>query len=213
MPHALLAVQNARMSIGDRLIQIRERAGYTGPAEASRALGINRYTYTQHENGTRTVPREALLRYAQFYRVSVEWLMTGRGAMAGAPKVPVVHYVGAGAAVYPIDDHQPGSSGLREVDPPPGVTGCIAAEIRGDSMWPFMLEGWLIFYRREQDGVPDECLGKLCVVCLADDGGCFVKTLKKGPKKSLYTLESYNAPAREGVKLLWATRVLDIRPM
>jgi len=72
-------------------------------------------------------------------------------------------------------------------------------------------EGWLIFYGPEHQGVAEECLGKLCVVQVKD-GPTLLKTLKRGSRKGLFRLESWNAPPREDVRLAWAARVIDIRP-
>jgi hypothetical protein len=84
------------------------------------------------------------------------------------------------------------------------------AEIEGDSQYPLQ-PGWLIFYGPENQGVADKLAGKLCVVQVKD-GPVLLKTLKRGSKKGLFRLESWNAPPREDVKLVWAAPVLDIRP-
>lgn len=128
--------------------------------------------------------------------------------------VPVLSYVGAGAKVYAIDDHAQGG-GLEEVEAPTGYSadGIIALIVRGDSMEPQMEAGWLIFYRRESDGVPPDCIGELCVVKMHDD--CvLVKKLRQGSKPGLFHLLSKN-PNHEPIfdaKLKWASRVIDIRP-
>lgn len=191
-----------------RLRQARRTAGYKGPGEAAAALGVSRFTYTQHENGTRGFKRDSAIQYAKKFKVSVEWLLTGSGASKRQPKVPVICYIGAGSEVHPIDDHAQGR-GLEEVDPPQGVTGCVAAIIRGDSMHP-LKDGWLIFWTRDHEGVPEDCLGKLCVVEIVN-GPTMVKEVHKGSKKGLYDLHSWNAALRKDVKLAWAAKVLDIR--
>lgn len=65
----------------DRLREIRSRKYGTAVA-AAEAIGIKPATYIQHENGTRgsgSIPRKAAERYADFFRVSLDWLLTGRG--------------------------------------------------------------------------------------------------------------------------------------
>jgi phage repressor protein C with HTH and peptisase S24 domain len=129
-------------------------------------------------------------------------------------KVPVLSKVGAGAKVYPIDDHAIGG-GLEEVDCPIGYSprGIIALIVEGDSMEPQLEEGWLIFYRRENDGVPPDCIGELCVVKMHDDS-MLVKKLRQGSKPGLFHLLSKN-PNHEPIfdaKVKWASRVIDIRP-
>lgn len=63
----------------ERLQHARELAGYETTTEAAHALGVPLGTYGCHENGIRGFKTETGQRYAQFFRVSFEWLMTGRG--------------------------------------------------------------------------------------------------------------------------------------
>lgn len=204
------ACHSFRMSTNERLVRARELAGYESARAAATAMGANYNTYAQHENGTRDVSRSAAIRYSRFYRVSLEWLLTGRGQPATkGNQTPVVGLVGAGAEVLPFDDY-PQGGGMEFVDAPAGNEDCVAVAITGDSQYPLQ-EGWLIFYRKTQEGVPEECLGKLCVV-KTSNGTTLLKTLRRGSRKNIYSLESWNAPTMEDVKLEWASRVLDIRP-
>jgi len=193
----------------DRLKKVRQEAGYPTATDAARAMGMKPPTYLGHENGTTGLRRGAAIRYAKFYGVSLDWLLTGSGDGKRKRYVPVVGYVGAGAEMHPFDDH-PQGQGLEQVEPPPGETDCLALRIRGDSMHPFQ-EGWLVFYRRDFDGVPENCVGQLCIVQVKE-GPVLVKVLRKGAKKKSWRLESWNAPPREDVKLDWASKVIDIRP-
>lgn len=146
---------------------------------------------------------------------SFDWLAFGRGPKRHgvdlARSIPVVGFVGAGAEIFPIDDH-PNGSGLDEIPAPASYAGpCVAVEIRGDSMYP-MKPGWRLIYARDQDGVPDSAINKLCV-CRVHDGPTFVKELQRGSKKRLFRLVSWNAAPIEDVKLDWAAPVIEIRPM
>lgn len=196
-------------TIHERLRIARENAGYETAADAARAFGWIIDTYNQHENGNRGVTRPRAIVYSRAFRVSIDWLYDDRPGGTRIA-VPVTHYVGAGAEVYAINDYPPGE-GLYKVDAPPGVTDCIAAKVRGDSMYPALQDGWLIFYRKQGDGVSEDCIGKLCVVCLVGDA-CYVKTIRRGSQPGTFTLESFNAPPIENAKVAWASRVLDIRP-
>lgn len=65
----------------ERLRQARINAGYSTSDEAADALGVNRNTYRQHENDTRGlggIPRQVVPLYSRRFKVSVEWLMTGK---------------------------------------------------------------------------------------------------------------------------------------
>lgn len=172
-------------------------------------MGVSPPTYLGHENGTTGIRRGAAIRYAAFFGVSIDWLLTGKGSSGRATKIPIICYIGAGAEVHPIDDHAQGQ-GIELVEPPQGISNCVAAIIRGDSMHP-LRDGWLVFWSKKVDGVPDECLGALCVVQVKD-GPTLVKEVRKGTKKGCFRLESWNAPPREDVRLEWASRITDIRP-
>ena len=61
-----------------RLRFAREQAGYASASDAARAMGVEEPTYLGHENGSRGLSR-AGQRYAKFFRVSLDWLLAGRG--------------------------------------------------------------------------------------------------------------------------------------
>jgi len=68
-----------RIDRWERLQHARELAGYETATEAANAMGVPVPTYGGHENGFRGFRADSGQRYAQFFRVSFEWLMTGRG--------------------------------------------------------------------------------------------------------------------------------------
>lgn len=149
-----------------------------------------------------------ILKIAAALGVQPTWLTEESG-----PKLPakpreaiLVGKVGAGAHVTRF----PEGVVLEGIEPPPGVDECLAARIEGDSMYPFE-DGWLIFYADEHRGVAERCIGSLCVVGLKDDT-TLVKKLKRGSHRGTWRLESWNAPPREDVQVLWASKVIDIRP-
>lgn len=128
--------------------------------------------------------------------------------------VPVLGYVGGGQEIECIDPHMQGQ-GIEEVEPPTGFyaddIACVA--VRGNSMEPMVESNWLLFYRKESDGVPEDCIGQLCVVKLENEG-MLVKKIRPGSAPGLYHLLSKN-PTYETMfdqKLRWASRVIDIRP-
>jgi len=81
----------------ERLKIAREQAGFRFAADAAQAMGVPYSTYSSHENGEKGLSR-AGQRYAKFFRVSLEWLLTGEGDMktsdiatdAGPPSIPVL---------------------------------------------------------------------------------------------------------------------------
>lgn len=99
---------------GDRLRAARERAGFVSAKSAADALGIPYPTYAQHESGERGYPATKADRYAQFFRVTPQWLLYGRGD-------------GPSATVHPISRPRPIN---REIP----VMGEVAAGLWRDAM-------------------------------------------------------------------------------
>lgn len=206
------------LDLAARIRALRRAQGLSQAAFAER-IGVDQSNVSRWENGAipddthiRNMAALAELRPAQF-RYGDAALDPGSPGMARpVPKVPVVGYVGAGQEVFPHDDHALGG-GLEEVEAPEGAgeAPVVAVRVRGDSMHP-MRTGWLLFYRREDHGVSDDCLNRLCIVKVADDGPILVKELRRGYSRNLFILSSWSAPPLEDIRLDWAAPVLSIRP-
>lgn len=191
------------MDAHDRLKRARLAAGYETAADAARAMGVPKPAYTHHENGTRGFVTNGE-RYARFFRVSLEWLLTGRGEMKGAGDVPipVMGVVTAGQATVPADGE---SAVLGEVSWPVNdeVHGF---RVQGESMWPRFMDGELLLVDARPQS-PQALLNAYALVQLVD-GRRMVKLLRAGSRPGLYTLESHNAAPEKDVEILaaWAWR-------
>lgn len=119
------------------------------------------------------------------------------------PRIKVVGHVGAGAEVFPFDDYAQGD-GLEELEPFP--TDAVAVMVKGDSMYPRYFEGERIIYVQD-GGSPADYIGQECIVKL-EDGRMLLKIMRKGSRKGLFTLESWNAAPIEDQKIEWAAPVL-----
>ncbi|WP_245488379.1 helix-turn-helix transcriptional regulator [Mesorhizobium sp. Pch-S] len=75
-----------RPEFAKRLEQARTQRGFRSAKEAARFFGWTYETYIQHEQGIRGISRAAA-RYAEAFRVSEGWLLTGEGSGGPAPKV------------------------------------------------------------------------------------------------------------------------------
>lgn len=200
-------------SFAARIRALRQELGLS-QARLAEALGVDQSNVSRWENGA--VPDDGhIVRLAELAGVHPAELRYGarpEEAADSQPRVAVVGYVGAGQEVFAHDDHALGA-GLEEVEAPEGIGSAplVAVRVRGESMHP-MRDGWLLFYRREHQGVAEGCLNRLCVVKLADDGPVLVKELRRGYHAGRYILDSWNAPPLEDVRLDWAAPVLSIRP-
>lgn len=189
----------------NRIREIREKNGWSQALLADR-VGTSQAQVYKLENNQR--------------RLSDFWMTKFASALGCTPidlfaqhkkMVQIVGYVGAGQEIIPMDDES-----FEEIERPLGddlPENIVAVRVSGDSMEPQLEDGWLIFYSREQDGVPPDCIGELCVVKLENEG-ILVKKLKQGSKPGLHHLFSKNTAFEPlfDQKLTWAARVLDIRP-
>lgn len=192
------------MTMHERLRKARE-SRYATAAEAARAFGFNLNTYRANENGNAPFGREQGVRYATAFGVKLEWLLSGRGPMRNARKlVPVEGFVGAGAAVLPIDE-----GAFEPIDPPFGAPDdAVAFIVRGDSMYPAYRDGTFLIAQPIAD--VRQALNQRAVVTL-DDGRRFVKDIGPGSKSTLFTLYSHNAPPIADVRIVAAARVIGTR--
>lgn len=196
--------------MSERLKRAREDAGFADGVSAAAALGVNKFTYGQHENGTRGFKRERAALYARRYKVNLEWLLTGRGPARPKEKhqVKVVGYVGAGAAMNLLAE---GQEPDEWVDAPDGSTAdTVAVEVRGTSLGP-LFDRWLVFYDDRRDPVTRDMIGKLCILGLAD-GRVLIKQLAKGSAAGYWTLLSnFDAPIYDAV-VEWGAVVKGMVP-
>ena len=89
--------------MSNRLKKARMAAGFKTARIAAESLGKNYNTYAAHENGARGVPIPHAEQYARKFKVSLEWLLTGRGEdkadsvqMPISGTVPILGTVAAG---------------------------------------------------------------------------------------------------------------------
>lgn len=189
---------------------MRERSGLNQIAFAQ-ALGVRQPTVSRWERGVDRPSAETLARLGEM--AGAVGLPLPAAALAGLgwrpTPVPVVGYVGAGAEVFPYDEYAP-NEGMEQVEAPLAAAqgAVVAVRVRGESMFPIE-DGWLVFYRRDHDGVPSFCNNRLCIVKVAE-GPTLLKKLRFAGDG--YYLESWNAPTRFAPSLEWAAPIVEIRP-
>lgn len=179
---------------------------YPSASAAAAALGIPTGTYVQYENGTRGFAKHAE-RFARFYRVNLEWLVSGRGdkrSKASARAIPVNGLVGAGANIELIDHAVAGEPPLEITLP--DIDEVAALVVKGESQWPRFVDGEIILYD-PRPAPPDTLLGKYAVVQDLN-GRVMIKIVRKGGRPDTYRLESHNAPPEDNVTLMAAWKYL-----
>ncbi|WP_312526756.1 S24 family peptidase [Paracoccus sp. (in: a-proteobacteria)] len=159
------------------------------------------------------------MKVAAAFGVSLEDFYRGKLDPADRHPVAVAGTVGAGAKV-PLTDAYAKGDGLYHVAAPEMLMkrgarkGIVAVEVEGDSMAPMYQPGDVLFYARHtHEGIPDEDIGRPCVVEDAD-GMVWVKQVKRGTEPGLFHLISLNpaAETRHNVRIKWAARVMLALP-
>lgn len=122
-------------------------------------------------------------------------------------EVPVVGYVGAGAAAHLYAEEE-----IDRVPAPKEATRTtVGRRVRGQSIGRHY-ESWIIFTDEGDRAPPTPDLhGELCVVGLPDER-ILVKWLMPSREKGIYHLESETEPTMNDQEVLWAAKVTSMRP-
>lgn len=141
------------VAVGARLKKAREAAEFESAADAAKFLGVPEPTYASHENGSRGITARRAQQYASAFKISLDWLLTGRGEMKGkddrklnlAVALPIKGSVRAGSWLE-IDDHfqqddYPKSTIPIGIDPKYGHAEQYALRVEGTSMNKVALHG------------------------------------------------------------------------
>ncbi len=188
--------------IRSRLGEIRESQHWLAKKVGIKQPSLNKVINAK--NGESTKHGVAI---AKHLGVSPIWLKDGTGPKFLGGEAVLVGEIGAGDKVYRFDEGVVMEGGIA---PPAGYQNAIAARIKGHSMRP-LEPGWLVFYEHEgRGGDPIHHANKLCAVGLRD-GSVFIKKLRFSRGK--WKLESWNAPTIENAEVLWASPIIEIRPV
>lgn len=121
--------------------------------------------------------------------------------------MPVEGYIGAGAEVFVLDGN---STEIDYIKAPIGMTGGTCLVVRGDSMYPKFEDGDMVVIFGIQHDL-ESLIGQYCYVKL-QDGRIFLKQLRRGSSRGLYSLFSHNAPPIEDVTVEIAFPIVWTQP-
>lgn len=189
---------------GARLRNVLKKRGYSSPKDFADRHGLSEHTVKAHAKGARGIPKPAAERYAMLLRVSPAWLMLGEGD-PNAPTVPILGYVGAGATVEPIDDHEQGAA-LDEA--PAEVGASMAVRVRGRGLPPFR-DGWTLYLTDWAEGVPAEWVSKFCLVEL-EDGSRVLRDIRPGYDPGTWNLVDATGDVAENVRVRRSAFVVKV---
>lgn len=163
-----------------RLKELREKAGYSQYSFADK-FGVAQSTVGSWESGKREPNFETMQRLADFFGVSVDYLL-GRDSIPDGPPapsrpgskwIPVLGRVAAGTPIEAVED----ILDYEEIDAQTAASGeYFALQIKGQSMEPKMSYGDVVIVRKQED-----CDSGDTAVVLVNGDEATVKRIKKEP--------------------------------
>ena len=163
-----------------RLKELREQAGYSQYSFAEK-FGVSQSTVGNWESGTREPKFDTMQRLADFFGVSVDYLLGRESVPEGPPApsrpgskwIPVLGKVAAGTPIEAVED----ILDYEEIDAQTAASGeYFALQIKGQSMEPKISDGDVVIVRKQ-----DDCDSGDTAVVLVNGDEATVKRIKKEP--------------------------------
>lgn len=143
-------------------------------AELAAKLSVNQTTVSCWETGKATPPPEMLMTLAQFFGVTVDYLMGNAPAKPEKKKGVQIPVLGEVRAGYPMEAVE-NIIDYEEIDEETARRGeFFALRIKGDSMEPRFVEGDVVIVRKQQTADSGDI-----VVALVNGDSATIKKLKR----------------------------------
>ena len=158
-----------------KLIELRKEKKLT-QSDLAEVLGISRQAYSNYENGKRQPDNETMLKLAEHFNVSVDYLLGRDDEPTSVPRrkgvrIPVLGYVPAGLPIEAIED----ILDYEEISPEMARNGeHFALKIKGDSMIPDIKNGDIVIIRIQ----PDVESGEIAIVKVNGDEATCKRVVK-----------------------------------
>ena len=192
--------------VGTKIRELRELLGET-QTEFGFRFGVEQATVSRWEAG-KPVQRK--------YREAIATVagLTVPEFFHSAEKPRLIRIVGqlaAGARLTLTDQPDPGGA-VEHTKLSLGDGDQVAIRIEDDALAPAYRKGDVVICRKLAKARIPDAIGRDCVVKTADGRG-FIKVLKKGSRRGIYTLRPFNASDEdiEDVELDWAAPIIWIR--
>lgn len=158
----------------NRLIELRQAKGFT-MKETAVKLGMPYTTYVSYEKGDREPNSEILIKLADFYNTTVDYILGVNDnplhESSSGVIIPVLGYVKAGIPMTAIEN----IIDYEEISQEQARTGeFFGLQIKGDSMEPRITEGDVVIVRK-QETVEN---GEIAVVLINGDDATVKKFYK-----------------------------------
>ncbi len=170
----------------NRVKLLREEKGLN-QADIGKLLGLTSQAVGLYENGKRDIPTKHIIELANFFNVTVDYLLCktdSRNAIVHVAKIPVLGTVRAGydwLAEENIIDY------ITLKENIPNVKEYYALRITGDSMLPLLSEGDLVIVH-DQDDVES---GQTAVILINGEEATVKKVIKTNEGIELHSMNPY----------------------
>ena len=138
------------MKIGDKLTYLRNNNDLS-QAELAKKLNISRSSIGMFESNARIPTTDTLIRYAQFFEVSLDYLLGTQRPVEGQDYITINVYgsIPAGIPIEAIEDITDTEDiSLKEYDKSKEYLGL---KVDGDSMYPKYLDGDTVIIEKTPD--------------------------------------------------------------
>ena len=138
------------MKIGDKLTYLRNNNDLS-QAELAKKLNISRSSIGMFESNARIPTTDTLIRYAQFFEVSLDYLLGTQRPVEGQDYLTINVYgsIPAGIPIEAIEDISDTEDlSLKEYDKSKEYLGL---KVEGDSMYPKYLDGDTVIIEKTPD--------------------------------------------------------------
>ena len=191
---------------------LRKKEKYT-QAELAAKLSVNQTTVSCWETGKATPPPEMLMTLAQFFGVTVDYLMGNAPAKPEKKKGVQIPVLGEVRAGYPMEAAE-NIIDYEEIDEETARRGeFFALRIKGDSMEPKFSEGDVVIVRKQQTADSGDI-----VVALVNGDSATIKKLKRHqngitlvPSNSAYEPMYYSNEEIMGLPVTILGKVVELR--
>lgn len=157
----------------NRLKELRVANGYKTQADLAKTIFVNQTAVSQWERGVTTPSPDMLVKLANLYGVTVDYILNNRDDTIpnDLRRVPVLGEVAAGLPMMAEEN----IVDYEEIDPAMATSGeLFGLRIKGSSMEPRIKEGDVVIVRKQED----VDTGDVAVVLVNGDSAT-VKRIKK----------------------------------
>lgn len=151
-----------------KLKKLREKKGISQSVIAKR-IGITQQAYANYENGHREPDNSTLIKIAEYYHVSVDYLLSDKEGI----EIPVLGKVAAGIPIEALEN----VIDCEEISLELAMEGdYFALSIKGDSMEPKISDGDIVIVKKQSDVNS----GDIAIVIINGHEGTCKKLIKQG---------------------------------